>query len=194
LSFEQSDAANPYPRSWRNIKEVAAILILDQVPYRKAYALFGSPRYQSKHVGPWMLISFAVGLHLASSQEVQGWISDEPGSQYRKAAANQMLEQNPRSLSDAHVFPHIFFPFMRQDESYTSTVDYLTAYIGHGAMFGVFGGQSALDIVEPWIDNRGRDAFLPEFRDSPTTLDFWRPRPSFADIKAFAESQLSTEW
>ena len=144
-----------------------------------------------------MLISFAVGLHMASSQEVQGWIVDKAGSQYKKATVDQMLEQNPKSLSDAHAFPHIFFPFARGDESYSSTVEYFTSYIDHGATFGVFGGQSALDIVEPWIDNRGKDAFLPEFQDNQdnqTWLDFWRPRPSFADIKAFAESQLSTEW
>ncbi|MDG0865771.1 hypothetical protein [Candidatus Lucifugimonas marina] len=193
MSFEQSDAANPYPRSWRNIKEVAGMLILDQVPYRKAYGLFGSPRYKWEQVDPWMVISFAVGLHMASSQEVQDWIVDEPGSQYQKAMVNQMLEQNPRSLSDARVFPHLFFPISRGDESYTSTFDYLAAYIDHGATFGVFGGQSALDIVEPWINNRGMDAFVLEFRDNQTPLDFWRPRPSFADIKAFAESQLSPD-
>ena len=193
MSFGQPDAANPYPRTWRNIKQIAGMLILDQVPYRKTYGLFGSPRYKSEQVNPWMLISFAVGLHMASSQEVQGWIVDEAGSQYKKAAVNQMLEQNPKSLSDAHAFPHIFFPFARGNKSFTSTLDYLATYINHGATFGVFGGQSALDIVEPWINNRGKDAFLPEFRDNQTTLDFWRPRPSFADIKAFAESQLSTK-
>jgi len=144
LSCEQSDAANPYPRTWRNVKEGAGILILDQVPYRKAYGLFGSPRYKSEQVSPWMLISFAVGLHMASSQEVQGWISDELGIQYQKAAVNQMVEQNPRSLSDAHAFPHIFFPFARGDESYTSTLDYLANYIDHGATFAVFGGGNRL--------------------------------------------------
>jgi len=105
-----------------NLTQICAELIIDQIPYRRAYSFFGSPRYQSKHVEPWMVISFAVGVHLAWSKMVQSSVREELGSQYQRNAVDQMLAKNPSSYSNAQTFPYEFFPFMKQDDSYTSTL------------------------------------------------------------------------
>jgi hypothetical protein len=48
----------------KNMTQIIGALILEQIPYRRAYGFFGPPRYEQKHIEPWMVVSFAVGASL----------------------------------------------------------------------------------------------------------------------------------